>query len=61
MTRRIKSLGSTALLLIVPVPMLAAWTTQRLTNDSGASLDPAREVDGPNVWGVGLKLISRRP
>jgi len=52
MTRRTKSLASIALLLIVSVPLRAAWTTKRLTNDSAASLEPAITIDGPDVYVV---------
>ena len=50
MTSRTKSLASIALMLIVSSPLRAAWTTQRLTNDSGASFEPAIAIDGPNVY-----------
>lgn len=52
MTSRTKSLASIALMLIVSSPLRAAWTTQRLTNDSGASFEPAIAIDGPNVYVV---------
>ncbi len=52
MTRRTKSLASIALLLIVLVPLRAAWTTQRLTNDSGASFEPAIAINGSDIYVV---------
>jgi len=50
MTRRVKSLASIALLLIVSIPVRAAWTTQRLTNDSGASREPAIAINGSDIY-----------